>query len=148
MEDLDYHERLKELKLYSLERRRDRYFIIYGWQQLEGLKENVLKLKSSWNGRDRRIIVTNIPNKANGKRLSSKEKNLIYNSPARQTQRLFNSIPAKLRNMSCITTDTFKKHLDEWLKKVPDQPRSGGYSKWVAAETNSVRHQAVTLLQR
>ena len=71
MEHLDYHEQLKELKLYSLERRRDKYFIIYGWQQLEGLKENVLKLKSSWNGRDRRIIVTNIPNEANGKSLQN-----------------------------------------------------------------------------
>ena len=27
MEDLDYYEQLKELKLYSLERRRDRDFI-------------------------------------------------------------------------------------------------------------------------
>ena len=148
MEGLDYHERLRELKLYSLERRRDRYCIIYGWQQLEGIKENILKLRSSWNGRDRRMITANIPNQANGKCLSTKEKNLIYNNPARRTQRLFNSIPAKLRNKTCIKTDTFKKHLDEWLKKVPDQPRGGGYSKWVAAETNSVRHQAVTLLQR
>ena len=32
MEDLNYHERLKRLKMYSLERRRDRYLIIYGWQ--------------------------------------------------------------------------------------------------------------------
>ena len=94
------------------------------------------------------MITANIPNQANGKCLSTKEKNLIYNNPARRTQRLFNSIPAKLRNKTCIKTDTFKKHLDEWLKKVPDQPRGGGYSKWVAAETNSVRHQAVTLLQR
>ena len=47
MEELDYHERLKELDMYSLERRRDRYFIIYGWQQIEGLKENVLDLKTS-----------------------------------------------------------------------------------------------------
>ena len=31
MEGLDYHERLKKLNMYSLERR-DRYHIIYGWQ--------------------------------------------------------------------------------------------------------------------
>ncbi|CAL4209874.1 unnamed protein product, partial [Meganyctiphanes norvegica] len=49
MEEVDYHERLKQLNLFSLERRRDRYFIIYGWQQLEGQKENILKLKSRWN---------------------------------------------------------------------------------------------------
>ena len=38
MEELDYHQRLKELKMYSMERRRERYMIIYGWQQLEGKK--------------------------------------------------------------------------------------------------------------
>merc|ERR1711888_108032 len=50
MEDLNYHERLKRLKMYSLERRRDRYLIIYGWQQIENIKENVLKLEV--NGRN------------------------------------------------------------------------------------------------
>merc|ERR1712237_208103 len=41
MEGLDYHERLRELKMFSLERRQDHYQIIYGWQQIEGMKENV-----------------------------------------------------------------------------------------------------------
>ena len=31
MEKLDYHERLKKLNLYILERRREKYIIIYGW---------------------------------------------------------------------------------------------------------------------
>ena len=144
MEELDYHERLEKLNMYSLERRRDRYMIIYGWQQLEGQKENILRLKTSWTGRDRKIISSKIPNEANGKRLSRVEKNSIYNSPARQVQRLFNNIPGKLRNITGVTSDTFKRHLDEWLKQVPDQPRGGGYSQRVAAETNSVLHQAVT----
>ena len=56
MEGLDYHERLKKLNIYSLERRRDRYFIIYGWQQIEGIKENILNLKTNWSGRSRNII--------------------------------------------------------------------------------------------
>ena len=145
MDELDYHERLKKLNMYSLERRRDRYMIIYGWQQIEGLKENTLRLKISWTGRHRSMISSKIPNEANGKRLSRTEKNLIYNCPARQVQRLFNNIPGKLRNITGVTSDTFKRQLDEWLKKkVPDQPRGGGYSKLVAAETNSVLHQAVT----
>merc|ERR1712074_293087 len=55
MEELDYHQRLKELKIYSMERRRERYVIIYGWQQLEGKKENVLKLKTSGRSGARRI---------------------------------------------------------------------------------------------
>ena len=148
IEELDYHERLKKLNLYSLERRRERYMIIYGWQQLEGLKENVLKLTASETRRDRRIITPKIPNSANGKRLTRVEKRQIYNCPARKIQRLFNCIPGKIRNITKVTTDTFKRHLDEWLKTVPDQPRGGGYSGRVAAESNSIQHQSVTLRTR
>ena len=35
MEDKNYHERLKELKMYSLERRRERYLIIHAWEMIE-----------------------------------------------------------------------------------------------------------------
>ena len=153
MEDLDYHERLRKLKMYSLERRRERYMIIYGWQQLEGLKENVLRLYAGERNEDERkryrtMIVSKIPNYANGKRLSRVEKRQIYNSPANKTQRLFNCIPGKIRNLTKVTTDTFKRHLDEWLKTVPDQPRGGSYSGRVVAESNSIQHQQVLLRTR
>ena len=39
LEEKNYHERLKILKLYSLERRRERFLIISAWQQIEGKKE-------------------------------------------------------------------------------------------------------------
>ena len=55
MENLDYHQRLKKLKLYSLERRRERFMIINGWQQLEGIRENTLNLKVSERSGDRKI---------------------------------------------------------------------------------------------
>ena len=74
MEELDYHERLRKLNLYSLERRRERYMIIYGWQQLEEIRENVLRLTATKTKRDRRIISPKIPNMANGKCLSRVEK--------------------------------------------------------------------------
>ena len=47
MEELDYHERLKKLNLYSLERRQERFMIIYGWQQLEEKRENILRLTAT-----------------------------------------------------------------------------------------------------
>ena len=53
IEYMDYHERLKKLGLYSLERRRERFLIINAWQQLEGEKENVLGLKTGKEGRRR-----------------------------------------------------------------------------------------------
>ena len=60
--------------MYNLERRRERYMIIYGWQQLEGIKENVLRLETSWNGRTRMIVPQVIQYSANGKRILVVEK--------------------------------------------------------------------------
>ena len=74
MKELDYHERLKKLILYSLERKRERYMIIYGWQQLEEIRENLLRLTATTSSRDRRMISPKIPNMANEKRLSRVEK--------------------------------------------------------------------------
>ena len=45
LENLDYHQRLKECGLYSMERRRERYMIIYAWQMLEDIKTDVLGLQ-------------------------------------------------------------------------------------------------------
>ena len=55
MEGLNYHQRLKKLGMYSMERRRDRFRIIYAWQHLEKIKENVMYLKISRNSSNRLI---------------------------------------------------------------------------------------------
>ena len=41
MKGLSYSERHTVLKLYSLQRRRERYIIIYVWKILEGLVNNI-----------------------------------------------------------------------------------------------------------
>ena len=41
LEEMNYHDRLKRLGIYSLERRRERFLIINAWQQLEGIKEKL-----------------------------------------------------------------------------------------------------------
>ena len=45
LKKLNYHERLERLGMYSMERRRERYLIINSWQQIENVKENILKLE-------------------------------------------------------------------------------------------------------
>ena len=97
MEELKYHDILHKLNMYSLERRRDRYHIIYGWQQIENIKEKILYLKTSWRGTGRRIISKAIPTQVAGKRLKRTEITNIYNSPARRIERAFNCIPNHLR---------------------------------------------------
>ena len=86
MEELNYHQRLKELKMYSMERRRERYVIIYGWQQLEGIKENVLKLKTSGRSGTRRIQLGDVKyNGSEGFRILPRVRTQLINSPARKT---------------------------------------------------------------
>ena len=145
MEELNYHERLKKLNMYSLERRRDRYLIIYGWQQIENIKENVLNLKTSWRGTGRRIISKGIPGQVEGRRLKRSEITSIYNSPARKIERAFNCLPNHIKNITGVKTDTFKNKLDNWLRQVPDLPKCGRYAKWVSAKSNSIQDQAVNL---
>ena len=127
--------------MYSLERRRDRYRIIYEWQQIEGIKENIMKLRIN-NNRSNRLI-NNGSSTKKGIKLSSKMKSKIHNSPLRETERAFNSLPRNLRNLTGVTTDTFKKHLDEWLLKTPDQPKYKGYGKFVGAKSNTICDQVM-----
>merc|ERR1711942_590018 len=79
MEDIDYHQRLKKLGMYSLERRRERFLIIKAWEQLEDEKKNVLGLKTGTTGRRRMIKTTQIPTN-----IGTKYKNLVHGSTERQ----------------------------------------------------------------
>ena len=135
MEDKNYHQRLKILNLYSLERRRERYMIINTWQQIEGQRENIMGFEINGRARHRTIKETRV--KWNR---SSKNSSIIYNSPALKMMRLFNSIPGELRDTTEVKLDTFKRKLDKWLSLVPDTPIIDNYK--AAAESNSIIQQA------
>ena len=53
--------------------------------------------------------------------------------------KLFNLLPPTIRNMTGVTTDVFKKALDDFLATVPDQPTVPGLTR--AAATNSLIDQ-------
>ena len=148
MDKKDYHERLKALKLYSLERRRERYLIIYAWQMIEGIKENVLNLKSMKNGRSRVIWSKPIRWSYMGKKIKHSSRSIVHNSTAKRMERLFNSIPPDKRNIEGKTVDTFKKALDNWLQTIPDLPKIDNYGASVAAEDNSIINQAAVARRR
>ena len=138
LEEKNYHERLEILKLYSMERRRERFLIINAWQQIEGKKENVLKLETGKIGRRRCLKSSTIPTA-----ISGKYRTIIQNSTARQMERLFNALPYNLQNLSDVNTDTYKRHLDIWLRTIPDTPRIDGYGATVSAESNSIVNQCM-----
>merc|ERR1711895_422063 len=105
---MDYHEILKTLNTYSLERRRERFLIQNAWQQIEGKKENILGCETGKVGRRRCIRSATIPTA-----LSEKFRTKIQHSTARQMERLFNAIPYTLQCISGLSPDTFKGHLDK-----------------------------------
>ena len=146
MQDKNYHQRLKTLNLYSLERRRERYLIIYAWEQIEQKRENILKLEARKTGRCRKIIQRMIPWAKNGVKLKKATRTQLHNSTKNKMAMLFNHLPAHIANITGVSTDTFKKHLDGWLQKLPDQPRIDNYSAMVEKESNSLIHQATATL--
>ena len=146
MEGKNYHQRLKELNLYSLERRRERYLIIYAWEQIEGIRDNILNLKIGGTERRRQIIQRPIPWQKNGIKFKKLSRTQLYDSTKNKMAMLFNHLPAKVANITGVKTDTFKHHLDRWLRTVPDTPRIDNYSASVEKQTNSLLDQASATL--
>ena len=144
LEKLNYHQRLKQLGMYSMERRRERYLIINAWQQIENEKENILKLETGNSddpeektmGRRRCIKSPVIPTT-----LSGGYRTVIHNSTARQMERLFNALPYRLQTVTGVRTETFKRKLDEWLRTIPDTPKIDDYGASVGVSTNSLVDQ-------
>ena len=83
LEGKNYHQRLKYLNLYSIERRRERYMIINTWQQIEDPKKNIMGFEMNERARYRTIKDTRI--KWNKK---SKNSMLIFNCPAKKMMTL------------------------------------------------------------
>ena len=137
---LDYWSRLQNLRLYSIERRFERYQVIYVWKILEGhapnLRINKIKSKQS----DRRGNSCILPTLKH-KNCSAKVKSIRENSFSIHAPRLFNMMPKSIRDITGVKVDSFKLHLDRFLSKIPDQPSVTGYAGYRAAATNSLIHQ-------
>ena len=136
MKHLNYWEQLQELKLYSLERRRERYMIIYIWKIIEGLVPNIHHdgVASAFNARrGRTCYVPPVSNKA-----PTNVQNLRYSSLAIKGPKLFNSLPKRLRNIKSCPVENFKKELDIYLKVIPDEPQIQGFTAQRRCESNSI----------
>ena len=121
MQGLSYPERLTVLKLYSLQRRRERYIIIYVWKILEYQVPNLsppIRFRTS----DRRGRACITPHVGVG-RLGT----LAYNSFRWRAIRMLNQLTLFLRNTTVCSVYSFKKKLDLYLSTVPD----GSMPAWI-----------------
>ena len=135
----DYWQRLQTHHLYSLQRRRERYRIIYVWKILEGIVPNLadrsqLVAKNSLRF-GRMCSIPPVATSAKNRLQRLREGSFCVNGP-----RLFNSLPSYLRNMSGVSHLDFKKELDKFLRTVADEPLVCGYTARRRAESNSLQH--------
>ena len=125
-----------DLSLNSLERRRERYIIMYVWRILERHAPNVdfpgsCGIDSHWH-----IYV---------EEGIAKFLELVI-KPQQQFNRydmevsVFITLPSELRNMTNCSSESFKQALDTFLKTIPDEPQTRGYNCMRRAESNSLIH--------
>ena len=118
-----YDERLKLLNLYSVQRRRDRYQIIYLWKIIEGLVPNLsTPITCTYSERRGRSCVVSHVNMG---RLGT----LSYNSFRWRSIRMFNKLPKYVRIVSSCSVDKFKSQLDKHLRNIVDLPCQSGFNK-------------------
>ena len=139
MDGLDYAQRLKTLKLYSTQRRHERYKIIYIYKIKEELVPNI----SSTHG------LQFFNSKRHGCKCRMPSFPLYHNraviarnsSFALTASSLWNCLPAKIRNISGLSVEAFKRRLDKVLNLYPDEPRcssSGIYTDEHGRASNSL----------
>ena len=132
--ELDYWDRLQALRLYSQERRRERYRIIFVRKVLQGFVEAYHLPSYRGPRRGRFVEIPKYCTKSPSAVWQARETSLSVHGA-----RLFNLIPQHLRDMSVGTVEQFKHGLDDWLVTVPDQPTIPGRQR--AANTNSIIDQ-------
>ena len=93
----DYWERLNMLGIYSLQRRRERYRIIYTWKILENLVPNVGENKIRYRSSIRHGRVCVVPRPL--KTASTEVQGLVHASFAVHGGNLFNALPKSTRNL-------------------------------------------------
>ena len=137
LDGLDYWEKLKALRLYSQERRRERYMVCFLWKLSQGLVGGY-SLQWQWSDRRGRYAVpAPLARGAPSAVRRAKERSLAVRG-----SRIFNMLPASLRNESG-SFEVFKNHLDAYLSGVPDQPTVPGLAR--AAASNSLLDQLLLL---
>ena len=138
MQHLSYWEQQRSLSLYSLERRRERYALLYTWRIFEGSAPNIsegpTRISSKWH--PRRGSICHVPNVLPS--APPRIQSIRWASFGIKGPQLFNSLPIHLRNQTRIPVDKFKAILDQFLCSLLDQPLIPGYTKYRTVNTNSI----------
>ena len=114
-----YHERLGDMKLTSVERRVERYMILYIWKSVNGF---VPSLGLSWSNKTGHTLKVD-PIKGNVLSV----KTLKSNSLKQHGAAIFDMLPNDLKTLKGTVTQ-FKNKLDSFISIFPDKPHVDGIS--------------------
>ena len=129
LKDMDYWDRLKKLKMMSLQRRRERYCIIQVWKIINGHAPNDVQMQ--FKTHSRRGIKALIP-KINTKAQISVRSDYDSSFGVRAAQ-LWNILPSDDSQLNAL--ESFKIGLGRFLEQFPDTPPVLGYT---AVNNNSL----------
>ena len=128
---------MKHLNIYSMERRRERYEVLYIFKTLKNLVPNV-GLNSKYSQRRGRVLVPPAVHKNSTQAAATMRRNSFRGKAAF----LFNCLPAHLRNIPLDTPmSSIKRAVDSFLKTITDEPVLEGYERSNDAASNSLIHQ-------
>ena len=135
LNNLNYYERLKELKIYSLERRRDRYIILYIFKIINNIVPNP-GISYKYSARRGKILLN--PSISS---TSSHASSLAFHSFLQRSPRIFNALPKEIRNSTPTNINSVKKSLDQFLSNIPDEPKIPGCYPSTHALSNKLEDQ-------
>jgi hypothetical protein len=137
MEEFNYWERLRYLGLYSLQKRREKYVILYTGKMITRMAPSFVsetfRIETYHNERRRLCKIHPLRNRSAVRFQSLKEGSLSVAGP-----RLFNVLPKDQREGD-FTLETFKRGLDVLLGTNPDRYPLQHYQRREAS--NSIVHQ-------
>ena len=135
IQNLNYWEKLSCLRLYSQERRRERYMIIFVWKISQQMVSGyTIPFTTCCSRTGRKAVPAPVPQSARADVRQARAGTLAVRGV-----QLFNTMPASLRNSNHGDILMFKNHLDIYLQDIPDQPTIAGLGR--GASSNSLLHQ-------
>ena len=122
LRNINYWDRLKELKLSSLQRRRERYMIIHVWKILQGICPNDINMVFREHPRlGNKVIIPPL-----AKQAAASAKSCYDNSFAVRAGKLWNLLPRDVNTQN--TLEAFKMFLGSFMDSLPDTPPTPGYT--------------------
>ena len=127
-ENLDYAQRLKLLKMYSVQRRHERYKIIYLYKIKEKLVPNISNTHGLQFYTSRRHgCMCKIPTYPLHHNKAVVARNASF---ALTASKIWNILPKRIRDISGLSIGVFKRRLDGTLVLYPDEPRSSSSGRF------------------